>query len=202
MTDDYHRDLSHLSWDEVYDRQVARDEYVSRWLDEVTVETGDAVVEVGSGPGHTALRAARRVAPSGVVYAVERKHDALRYLQRMMGETDVRNVEPILADAEALPVRFDQPVVALLTYVLHHADHPNRLFAELSQSLPTGSRLFVCEYQPNGLGEEGPPLDHRLAPDRLRHWLEDTGFEVDRTVDFENESYAFVCRRTAEDSGL
>ena len=201
MTDDYHRDLSHLTWDEVYDRQVARDEYVSRWLDEITVETGDAVLEVGSGPGYTALRAAQRVGPSGVVYAVERNRDALRYLQRRMGETDVGNVEPIHADAEALPVRFDRPVVALLTYVLHHADHPKRLLAELSQALPTESRLFVCEHHPDGPGEEGPPIDHRLAPNRLRDWLEDAGFEVDRSVDFENESYAFVCRRTADDSG-
>ncbi|WP_306421027.1 methyltransferase domain-containing protein [Haladaptatus sp. T7] len=202
MTDDFHRDLSHLTWEEVYDRQVARDEYVSRWLDEISLETGDVVVEVGSGPGHTALRTAQRVGPSGTVYAVERNGDALRYLQRTMDKTDVGNVEPIHADAEALPVRFNRPVVALLTYVLHHADHPTRLLAELSQALPTESRLFVCEYHPNGPGEEGPPINHRLAPDRLHDWLGDTGFEVDRLVGFENESYAFVCRRTAGDSGL
>lgn len=202
MTDDYHRDLSHLSWDEVYDRQVARDEYVSRWLDEITVETGDAVVEVGSGPGRTAFRTAQRVGPSGVVYAVERNRDALRYLQKTMGETNVSNVEPIHADAEALPVRFERPVVALLTYVLHHADHPKRLLTELSPALPTESRLFICEHHPDGPGEEGPPLDHRLAPNRLRDWIEDTGFEVERSVDFENESYALICRRTADDSGL
>ena len=201
MTDDYHRDLSHLSWADVYDRQVARDEYVSRWLDEITVETDDTVVEVGSGPGYIALRAARRVGPSGVVYAVERNRDALRYLQRTMGEADVGNVELIHADAEALPVRFDRPVIALLTYVLHHADRPTRLLAELSRALPTESRLFVCEYHPDGPGEEGPPIDHRLAPDRLRDWLEDAGFEVDRTIDFENESYAFVCRRTTDGYG-
>ena len=199
MTHEYHRDLSHLTWDEVHDRQVARDEYVTSWLDAVGVEPGDAVVEVGSGPGHTALRAARRVGPSGVVYAVERKDDALRYLEQTVAETDVGNVEPIHADAEALPVRFDRPVVALLTYVLHHADRPKRLLAELSQSLPAGSCLFVCEHRPDGPGEEGPPLDHRLAPDRLRDWLEDVGFDVDRSIDFENESYAFVCRRATDD---
>ena len=79
----------------MYDRSVTRDEYVSRWLDEVSVETGDAVVEVGSGPGRTALRVAWRVGPTGVVYAIERNYDALRYLQKTMSETDLGNVEPI-----------------------------------------------------------------------------------------------------------
>ncbi|WP_231187429.1 methyltransferase domain-containing protein [Haladaptatus sp. DYF46] len=90
----------------MYDRSVTRDEYVFRWLDEVSVETGDAVVEVGSDPGRTAFRVAWRVGPSGVVYAIERNHDALRYLQKTMSETDLGNVELIHADAEGLPVRF------------------------------------------------------------------------------------------------
>ena len=111
------------------------------------------------------LRAAQRVGPSGVVYAIERNRDALRYLERTMGETDVGNVEPIHADAEALPVRFDRPVIALLTFVLHHADRPTRLLTELSQALPTESRLFVCEHHPDGPMRKDHPLitdSHRI----------------------------------------
>ncbi|MFB6171275.1 MAG: class I SAM-dependent methyltransferase [Haloarculaceae archaeon] len=194
MTDEYHSDLRHLTWDEVYERQRARSEYVSRWFDDAGLGRGATVVELGSGPGYVAVRAARRVGPSGVVYAIDRQRDALCVLQRVAREAAIENVAPILADAEVLPVAFARPVTALLTYVLHHTDRPDRLLAALDRALPSGSRLFVCEYHPEGSGDVGPPLAHRIGASQLRSWLDAAGFDVDRAVEYENESYGFVAR--------
>jgi hypothetical protein len=81
------------------------------------------------------------------------------------------------------------------TLTTRNACSPNSL-----KYCPPGLPLRLRVYPDGPLAEE-PPLDLRLTPHRLRDWLQDTGFKADRTVDFENESYAFVCRCTAEDSG-
>ena len=195
MTDEYHQDLSHLSWNEVYDRQVARSEYLSQWFDEVELDVGDRVLEIGSGPGHLAMTAARRVGPSGGVYAIDRQPTALHFLERVMCDVDIENVELLCADAEAIPLNLRRPVIAFLTYVLHHADNPERVLSELSRTLPSGSRVFVCEHHPDGSGDVGPPLDHRFPPNQLRGWLENAGFTIDRSLEYENESYAFLAVR-------
>ena len=192
MDDGYRRDLSHLTWREVFERQRGRRAYHRRWFDAVGTAAGDTVVEVGSGPGYVTVELARRVGPAGVVYPVERNPEGLRFLERVVHEAAVENVRPVLADAEALPLAFERPATAYLTYVLHHAEHPARVLSAVRTALAPGSRLFVCEFHPDGPGDEGPPLDHRLHPDRLRVWLEAAGFGIDATYGYENESYAFL----------
>ena len=61
---------------------------------------------------------------------------------------------------------YDRPVVALLTYVLHHADHPKCLLPELSQSLPPGLASSSASTHLEGLQDTGvitgytPTLDY------------------------------------------
>ena len=77
MQEAYRKDLTHLTWDEVYARQVKRAVLVGDWMDGLRVKTGDRVLDVGSGPGYVSLVLARRVGNSGVVYAIDRSAEAL-----------------------------------------------------------------------------------------------------------------------------
>jgi protein-L-isoaspartate O-methyltransferase len=45
----FRKDLSHITWDEVYRRQIQRANLVPEWMEALGLEAGDPVIEVGSG---------------------------------------------------------------------------------------------------------------------------------------------------------
>jgi protein-L-isoaspartate O-methyltransferase len=47
----FRKDLSHLSWDEVYARQASRAALIPDWLNALRLKPGDRVMEIGAGPG-------------------------------------------------------------------------------------------------------------------------------------------------------
>jgi ubiquinone/menaquinone biosynthesis C-methylase UbiE len=178
MSEPYHKDMSNVSWDEVFARQSRRAELVESWMDELQLEPGNRVLDVGAGPGYLSLVAAERVGPSGLVYAVDRSAEALAYLERLQRERGVAHIERIVADAEQLRELPGVPDAALATMVLHHADDPLAVLAAVVRLLPSGGRAIVAEFHPDGPGEHGPPSPERLAPDQVRVWCEQAGFEI------------------------
>src|SRR6266404_3069450 len=63
-----------------------RDErlHINRVMDILGVAPGKSVADIGAGSGWFAVRAARRVGPSGTVYAVDINPEAIRYIDRRM----------------------------------------------------------------------------------------------------------------------
>lgn len=192
--DDFDPAMADADWAEVYDRQAARGDLVPAVAEALDLAGGDAVIDLGCGPGHTAMRLAERVAP-GPVYAVERRIDALRFLvTRHAGASG--NVHPVVSDVGALGIRPPGPTPALLAFVLHHVDSPALALADVGRCLPAGSSLLVAEYDPEGPGEVGPPPDHRIGPAVVEGWLGDAGFDVGWRRDWPEEKYAVLARRT------
>ena len=102
MQEAFRKDLTHLTWDEVYARQVKRASLVGEWMDTLHLKSGDRLLEIGAGPGYVSLVLADRVGPAGTIYAVDRSADALNYLQRLQKERGVSNIERLVADAATL----------------------------------------------------------------------------------------------------
>ena len=98
MQEAFRKDLTHLTWDEVYARQVKRASLVGEWMDALHLKSGDRLLEIGAGPGYVSLMLADRVGPAGTVYAVDRSADALAYLQRLQKERGVSNIERLVAE--------------------------------------------------------------------------------------------------------
>ncbi|MFB6300161.1 MAG: class I SAM-dependent methyltransferase [Halobacteriales archaeon] len=161
-------------WAAVYDRQVARDHLATRWFNRLGLEAGDRVLDVGCGPGHLTLMTAQLVGPDGVVYAIDRSPDAVSLLAETMTDRGIDNVTPIVTDATALGVRFSMPITVLVTFMLHHVDTPAGVMRSIDQSVPSGSRVYIAEYHPDGAADIGPPIDHRIAPETFEEWISPT----------------------------
>ena len=95
----YRKDMSHLTWDEVYARQMQRAGLAGDWLDALRLKADDRVLDVGAGPGFVSLLLADGVGPGGVVYAIDPSAEALAYLQRLQKERAVESIKTIVADA-------------------------------------------------------------------------------------------------------
>ena len=114
---------------------------------ELTVERtgagpGDHVVDVGSGPGSTARRAARAgarvtgVEPAGVM------RDLARRLSRRAGPGPIEYVE---GTAEALPLDDGSATVLWSIATVHHWHDVTAGVAEAHRVLAPGGRLLVAE---------------------------------------------------------
>ncbi len=65
MEASYRKDLSHITWDEVFARQVKRAALVVDWMNDLELRPGARVLDVGAGPGYVSLVLAERVGPEG-----------------------------------------------------------------------------------------------------------------------------------------
>ena len=170
MTDD--------KWARMFARQQLRADLAREWLDAIGIGPGDAVADVGCGPGYVTLLMAERVGPTGVVYAIDRDPGALAFLEERLRESDRANVRRIVGDAAAVALPPGAVRSALVAMMLHHAADPAAVVARVFTWLPPGGRAVVAEFHPDGPGEQGPPREHRIRPEQVRAWASAAGFEA------------------------
>jgi ubiquinone/menaquinone biosynthesis C-methylase UbiE len=178
MHTSFQKDLSHLTWDQVYARQATRAELIDAWLDALRLKSGDRVLEIGAGPGFVSFALAERVGPTGIVYALDRSADALAYLKHLQAERGIAQIQPIVADAAALEPASVSPNKALITMVLHHADDPAGILRNVARCIPRRAPAVIGEFDPEGPCTGGPPREHRLAPEKIQRWCEQAGLAV------------------------
>ena len=177
MSEEFRKDMKHLSWEEVYARQVERADLVGEWLDALHLALGQQVVDVGSGPGFVSLQVARRVGPDGIVYAIDRSTEALAYLERLQREQGIAQIQRIVADAASLEAETIRADAALVTMVLHHADNPRGVLNSVARIVSPGGRVVIAEFHPDGPCQIGPPREHRIGPDVVADWSRAEGLQ-------------------------
>ena len=195
MEEPFRKDLTHLTWGEVYARQEKRAFLVDAWMDALRLKPGDRVLEVGAGPGYVSMVLAHRVGPNGLVYAVDKSAEALAYLERLQKERGISQIERIVADAAALSPEDFSINSALITMVLHHAEDPVGILRSVARLLPAGGLAVVAEFHPEGPCEQGPPPEHRIGLEQLRAWCEGAGLGI---LDYRRQSpehYMYLVRR-------
>jgi ubiquinone/menaquinone biosynthesis C-methylase UbiE len=193
----FRKDLSHLTWDQVYARQQQRAALVDDWMDGLRLKLGDRVLEIGAGPGFVSLALAERVGLAGIVYALDRSADALVYLERLQNERVIRQIERIVADAAKLEATRVQANSALVTMVLHHTDDPPGILHNVARCLPVAARVVIGEFHPEGPCSSGPPREHRLSPEKVKEWCAQTGLMLVEYRRQSQEHYALFAERGA-----
>ncbi len=191
----FRKDLSHLTWDEVYARQMRRAGLVGHWMDALRVNPGDRVLEIGAGPGFVSFALAERVGRTGMVYAVDQSAEALANLERRQKERGIGHVQRIVADAATLKADGMQVDSALITMVLHHADDPAGILRNIGRLMPPRAPVVVGEFHPEGPCSEGPPREHRLAPKKIQEWCKNAGLEFVSYQRQSPEHYVVVAQR-------
>ena len=97
---------------------------IDRVMDMLGIKPGKTVADVGAGSGWFTVRAAKRVAGNGLVYAVDINPEATRYIGERAQKEHLQNIKTIQSqpDNPLLPSDSVDSVLMLKTY--HEIAHP------------------------------------------------------------------------------
>ncbi len=150
---------------------------INRVMDILGIAPGKSVADIGAGSGWFTVRAARRVGPSGTVYAVDINPEAIRYIDLRVRKESVPNVKTILgkADDPMLPKDSLDAVLLLKTY--HEVADPVALLEHLRPALRPGARLGVIDRNGNG-------TNHGVNREVVIKEAESAGYHLVQSYDF------------------
>jgi ubiquinone/menaquinone biosynthesis C-methylase UbiE len=161
---------------------------VNRVMDILGITPGKNVADIGAGSGWFSVRAARRVADSGRVFAVDINPEAADYIKNRASKEKLRNVETIVStpdDPKLAPNSVDA-VLLLKTY--HEIENPVALLRNLKPALRPGAKVGVIDR--NGNGE-----DHGVNSDVVIREATEAGYHLVKNYDFvkpDKEDYFLV----------
>lgn len=123
---------------------------INRVMDILGVKTGKAVADIGAGSGWFTVRAAKRVASNGRVYAVDINPEATRYVGERAQKEHLANIKTIVSqpDDPLLPSDSVDSVLLLKTY--HEIAHPVTLLRNLRPALRPGAKVGIIDRNGNG----------------------------------------------------
>jgi SAM-dependent methyltransferase len=160
-----------------------REEQPEAMLDALKIPPGATVADVGAGVGYTSLKLARRVGPSGTVYATDLQPEMLRMLVANARDVGAKNIKPIRCTARDPKLPEGQLDLILMVDVYHECSDPEATLQGLRKALKPGGRLVLVEFR----GEDpSVPIkpEHKMTVPQVRRELEPQGFTFKESLEF------------------
>lgn len=127
--------------------QEARDAWQrpAEVLDALGVGEGSVVADIGCGQGYFTAHLARRVGPTGLVYAVDIDEDALAAVERLAARNDLRQVRITHSEPDDPRLPDESLDVALIVDTYHEFHQPEAMLERIFGALKPGGRLGIID---------------------------------------------------------
>jgi ubiquinone/menaquinone biosynthesis C-methylase UbiE len=165
-------------------------------LDALAIHAGMIVGDVGAGTGYMSLRLAKRVGPSGKVYANDIQPEMLRRLRENAARAGLTNIETVQgeeADPKLPPGHLD---LVLLVDVYHEFSKPRQMIDKIREALKPDGRLVLLEYR-----KEDPSVpireEHKMTVAEVKAELEPQGFVLSRVIETLPRQHILILTKTA-----
>jgi ubiquinone/menaquinone biosynthesis C-methylase UbiE len=163
-------------------------------LDALQSAAGWVVAERAAASGWFTIRLARRVAPSGKVYAEDIQPQMIEVITRRLARENLRNVEVKLGTVTDPRLPAGALDAVLIVEAYHELEQPIPLLRNVARALKPRGRLGIVEFTKAG-GGPGPPMEDRVDPDRVIHEAQAAGFVLAKRPDFLRYQYMLVFRK-------
>ena len=158
------------------------EEAPSKAIDALELKPGMVVADIGAGSGYYASRMAKRVGPTGRVYATDIQQGMIDLLERRIASEGLANVTTVLGaidDPKLPPNSLD---LAIMVDVYHELQQPQIFLQRLKPTFKPGGRLVLVEFRKEDASV--PILEvHKMSVAEVRQELEAEGFVIDRVID-------------------
>lgn len=150
---------------------------IDRVMDILAMREGSIVADIGAGSGWFTVRAARRVGPHGLVYAVEINDEYLKHIKSRAEKESLSNIRTILGkeDDPLLPAASVDAILLLKTY--HEFSKPLNMLRAMRKALRKDGRLGIIDR--HGAGD-----DHGVKRESVVKEATRAGFALAEEHDF------------------
>ena len=159
------------------------------------VKAGLAVADIGAGSGYYTVRLARRVAPTGHVYAEDVVPEYLERLSRRVASEGLAGSVTVVRgdphDPRLPPGSLD---LALLVHMYHEVQQPYGLLWNLGPALRPGAKVGIIDARKQTAA-------HGTPPDLLRCELAAVGYRETGSYDLQEGTYLAVFTPPSAGSG-
>jgi cyclopropane fatty-acyl-phospholipid synthase-like methyltransferase len=144
-------------------------------LDALGLEPGQTVADVGAGVGYHTLRLARRVGPTGKVYATDLQTQMLARLNENVGGAGFANVTAIHTTDTQTGLPAAAIDLVLMVDVFHELADPEAFLAALKPALKPSGRVALVEFRANDPSVPIKP-EHALTVEQVDKELSAAGY--------------------------
>jgi cyclopropane fatty-acyl-phospholipid synthase-like methyltransferase len=159
-----------------------REEDCRTMLDQLQVEPGMTICDMGCGNGFYTLQLAEMVGATGKVLAVDIQPEMLRLVQARAADNQLRNVELLLGNEVDPKLPAASVDLILCVDVYHEFSHPVQMLAAMRAALKPGGQLVLLEFR-----EEDPEVPikplHKMSKAQVDKEMAANGFELVRAFD-------------------
>ena len=140
------------------------------------------VADIGAGSGYYTVRMARKVGPSGKVFATDIQVGMLSLIQRRAKQEMLQNIVPVLGAIDDPKLPSGSLDLALMVDVYHELSSPQAFVRRLREALKPGGRLVLIEFR-----KEDPRVpireEHKMSLAQVRDELSADGYAIDKVID-------------------
>src|SRR5580704_1934685 len=164
-------------------------------LDLLNLRAGMTVADVGAGTGYMSLRMARRVGPTGKVYANDLQPEMLRMLRENAAQAHLANIETVLGGESDPKLPKGQMDLVLLVDVYHEFSQPQQMVRKIREALKPDGRLVLLEYR-----KEDPKIpirpEHKMSVAEVKAELEPEGFVLGPVIETLPRQHILILTKT------
>ena len=151
-------------------------------LDALGIRPGMIVADIGAGTGYMSLRLAKRVGPTGKVFANDIQPEMLRRLRQNADKARLMNIETVLGSDVDPKLPAGQLDLVLMVDVYHELSQPQKMLRKIRESLKPAGRLVLLEYR-----KEDPSIPilpvHKMTVDEVRKELGSERFVLSQVIE-------------------
>ena len=177
----YAQTMSYLGADWLDRSERVQEEEPDIALDAIKLAAGQTVADVGAGSGYMTVKMARRVGPTGKVFANDIQPQMLSMLRQRLDREKLSNVELVLGTFDDPKLPASTIDLILMVDVYHEFSEPQKMLQRMRDSLKADGRLVLLEYR-----KEDPSIpirpDHKMSVAEAKMEVEAEGFAL-TTVD-------------------
>ena len=169
------------------------EEAPSKAIEALDLKAGMVIADIGAGSGYYASRMAKKVGPTGRVYATDIQPGMIAILERRIKAEGLANVTTVLGamDDPSLPARSID--LAIMVDVYHELQQPQVFLQRLKTAFKPGGRLVLLEFR-----KEDPKIPiievHKMSVAEVKQELEAEGYALDRVIDILPWQHIIVLR--------
>ena len=158
------------------------EEAPSKALDLLELKPGMAVADIGAGSGYYSSRIARRVGPTGHVYATDIQQGMIDILERRIKSEGLANMTTILGGADDPKLPPNSIDLAIMVDVYHELQQPQIFLQRLKAAFKPNGRLVLLEFR-----KEDPDIPilevHKMSVAEVDQEMKAEGYAIDKVVE-------------------